>query len=356
VSAALFVSILLPTRASQAQQVQPLEPELVRQMLQEGWQKVADGVLQRTTDDAQTETFTYGEEGLHWTARRLETRLGFLQNEYNNHPSEDLARLIESLKAQLIDVDNSLKAGLGQAEMPTSDDLAACTISYDAQGTATYLTSSQGTTANANASYSASCGQLGNTYAYAYARATAGTVTTTKTQEDPKYNGISLSSAAAASAPGSTDCYSEAYARAWSPALNIDYSVSQTNYSCPAPAPPFSVSISGPTDVYLDDYTPCQTVTWTATPNGGTPAYTYDWYIGGTYQASGSSFSKRYCRTNASVTVTVQAHDSGSPIQYASNSFTTYFEYYQSCTSSCGCTLQSTPGTSDPDMTVCPYY
>jgi hypothetical protein len=354
VSAALFVSILLPTRASYAQQLQPLEPELVRQMLQEGWQKVADGVLQRTTDDRQTETFTYGEDGLRWTARRLEARLGFLQNEYNSHPSADLAGIIENIKAQLIDVDQSLKAGLGQAEMPTGEDIAACTISYDAQASASALTSSQGTAASAYANYSSTCGQLGNTYAYAYARATSGTLTTTHIQEDPKYNGTSLTSTGNVSSPGSTDCYSEAFARTWSPTLNIDYSVSQVNYSCPPPVSPFSVSASGPSDVYTDDYTPCQIVTWTATPSGGTSPYTYDWYIGGTYQASGSSLSRKYCGFNGSVTVTVYAHDSSSPVQYANSSYTTYFQYYPSCSSNCGCNT-SLQRPYEEQM-ICPYY
>ena len=75
-SAALCLSLIMMARPSMAQ-VQELKPEppLVRQMLQEGWTKVAEGVLQRTQEGGQTETFTYGEDGLRWTARRLEARL-----------------------------------------------------------------------------------------------------------------------------------------------------------------------------------------------------------------------------------------------------------------------------------------
>jgi hypothetical protein len=358
-SAALCLSILMMARPSMAQ-VEELKPEppLVRQMLQEGWTKVAEGVLQRNTEGGPVETFTYGEDGLRWTARKMEARLAFLQNEYNAHPSEDLAGLIESLKSQLIELDQNLKSGTAQAEVASPDTLTDCTIQYGANANATYLTgtSAPGTTASANANYSSNCGQLGNTYAYAYARATAGTVTTTKIQEDPKYDGTSLSSAASASAPGGTDCYSEAYARAWSPTLNINYEAGPYyNYSCPAPPPQLYNSVSGPYDVYTDDYTPCQYVTWNASASGGVPGYTYDWYIGGTYQGSGSSLTKRYCRLNSSVTVQSIAHDSIG--QNASATFTTYFYYEPSCTSSCAC-LQSvedpaSSGSSDPQ--ICQY-
>jgi hypothetical protein len=355
-SAALCLSLIMMARPSMAQ-VQELKPEppLVRQMLQEGWTKVAEGVLQRTSEGG-PETFTYGEDGLRWTARRLEARLGFLQNEYNAHPSEDLARLIESIKAQLIDLDENLRDGTAQAEVASPDALTDCIIQYGAHANAYGLTGSQapGVGANADANYSTNCGQLGNTYAYAYARATSGTVTTTKIQEDPKYNGTSLSSAASATAPGNTDCYSEAYARAWSPTLNINYEAGPYyNYSCPNPPATLYNSVDGPYDVYTNDYTPCQYVTWTANASGGVPGYSYNWYIGGTYQGSGSTLTKRYCRLNGSVTVQAIAYDSIG--QSASAYFTTYFYYEQSCTSSCGCPVAyQEVNSSETNMPICP--
>ena len=348
ISASVCLS-LVSARPGSSQQLQPLQndPPLVSQMLQEGWDKVAEGVLQRTVEGGgKVETFTYGEEGLRWTARKLEARLEFLQKEYTSHPSEDLARVIESLKTELIDVDQSLDVGIGQAEMPTSEDLDACSINYDALAAADPLTGYQapGTTASASASFSATCGQIGNSYAYAYARATYGTLTTTKTQEDPKYNSTSVASTAAASAPGDHDCYSEAYSRAWSPTLNINYETSDTNYGCPYAPPPFSVTIDGPYDVYLDDYyQPCQTVTWSAVPSGGTPAYSYNWYIAGVYQGSGATLSKTYCSSGRRVDVSVNAYDSGG--QSASSTFTTWIYYERSCNSGCGC---QTPNYNPP--------
>lgn len=360
VFAALCLSVLTMAQPgfSQVQEVKP-EPELVLQMLQEGWQKVAEGVLQRSVD-GQTETFTYGEDGLRWTARRLEARLEVLQKEYAVNPSEKLADIIESLITQLIENDQVADSGAAQEPVVTLEEIANCTISYWATAAADPLTGSQapGVTANATAYFHANCGQIGNSYAYAYARATAGTVTTTKTQEDPKYNSSWVDSAAAASASGTLDCYSEAYGRTWSPQLNISYEVSDTNYSCPNAPPVLNVSISGPTDVWTDDYTPCQSVTWTANVSGGTPAYTYKWYLGTstTVVGTGSSYSRNYCRTNGRVDVKVVVTDSGSPAQTAQDTHSTWFYYEQSCTSGCNCPLQD-PNSSSvnamPPVTYC---
>jgi hypothetical protein len=338
-SAALCLSIITMARPSMAQ-VQELKPEppLVRQMLQEGWTRVADGVLQRTGEGGQAETFTYGEEGLRWTARKLEARLGFLQNEYNAHPSEDVARLIASLETQLGEIDQNLKNGTAQAEVPSPSEMTDCSINYGANASASHRTdSTQGTLASASANFSATCGQLGNTYAYAYARATVGTLTTVKIQEDPRYNGTALNSAAAATAPGGTDCYSEAYARAWSPTLSINYEVGPyTNYSCPQPLTPINAYIDGPSDAYFDDYyTPCSYITWTVYPSGGVPGYSYNWYINSVYQGSGSSLTKYYCRTNGYLNVRADVYDSAS--QSTSAYYTTWLSYQQSCSSSCGC-------------------
>src|SRR5829696_7284348 len=127
-AAALCLSIALSAGPgfAQAEEIKP-EPELVRQMLQEGWIKVGEGVLQRT-EWGPVETFTYGEEGLRWTARRLEARLEFLQNEYASNPSEELAGVIESLSSQLIEVDEVMASGAAGAEVVSPDELAACSL------------------------------------------------------------------------------------------------------------------------------------------------------------------------------------------------------------------------------------
>jgi len=344
ISASVCLS-LVSARPGFSQQLQPLQndPPLVSKMLQEGWDKLVEGVLQRTGGGGKVETFTYGEDGLRWRARKLEARLDHFQKEYAAHPSEELAQLIEGLKNELIETDQSLKEGLGQAELPTGEELDACSINYDALAAADPLTSSlaPGTAATATASFSATCGQTASSYAYAYATATEGTVTTVKLQEDPKSSSTSVVSSAAASAPGSTGCYSEALARVTSIVVGGTYEVSDTNYDCPYAPQPLAVSIDGPYDVFLDDYyQPCQTVTWSATTSGGTPGYSYNWYIGGAYQGSGAQLTKRYCFTNTSVVVNVTAYDSASQSATASFGTSVYYTEYNACTGnpySCEC-------------------
>lgn len=327
-----------------AQEIKP-EPPLVREMLQDGWTKVAEGVLQRN-ETGQVETFTYGEDGLRWTARRIEVRLESLQKEYASQPTEKLAGIIENLKTQLIETDQVLKSGAAAEEVVSSEEIDNCSIDYWATAAADPETgsASPGVKANATAYFHANCGWIGNSYAYAYSRATAGTVTTTKTQEDPKYNGGWVDSAASTSAPGGYDCYSEAYARTWSPQLNINYEVSDANYSCPPDTAPVSVWIDGPTDVYLDQYSSCQTVTWFAYPSGGNGVYSYKWYYGSgtTVVSTGSSYSRTFCNMSQTATVKVVVADTSSPVKTGQNTFTTWIYYENSCSSSCTC-YQSDP-------------
>lgn len=311
-SAALCLSILTMARPGLAQ-VQELEPEppLVRQMLQEGWIKVADGVLQRGGREGQVETFTYNQEGLRWTVQRLEERVRSLEDEYSNYPSEELARVVEGLREEISEANDSLS--VAQAEtLGGGDQLDNCDISYGAYAYADPLLGSQapGVKATANSHFHATCGYYGgNTYAYAYARATAGTTTTTKSQEDPKYNATWIDSAAAASASGSLDCYSYAYGRAWSDTLGINYWTEDTNYDCPLP--PVVASITGPYSVSLTSSVPCSNVTWTASATGGSPGYTFAWYINSVYQGSGSQLTQTYCSSSQNVTVEVRANDTG---------------------------------------------
>ena len=329
-SAALCLSIALSAGPgfAQAKEIKP-EPELVRQMLQDGWTKVAEGMLQRA-EPGKVETFTYGEDGLRWTARRLEARLELLEKEYASHPTGELAGIIESLESQLIEADEVMTSGAAGAEVVSSEELMDCSISYGATAAADPESgpSAPGTKANATAYFHAGCGEIGSSYAYAYARAMAGTVMTTRSQEDPKSDSSWVDSAASASAPGSLDCFSEAYGRAWSPELSINYEVSDTNYSCSATSP-VTASISGPSDVWLDVNHTCETVTWSASATGGSGAYSYKWYLGtGTIVVgTRSSYSRTYCNTNKRVDVRVVATDTSSPVKSDDATFTTWIHY-----------------------------
>jgi hypothetical protein len=64
----------------------------------------------------------------------------------------------------------------------------------------------------------------------------------------------------------------------------------------PPPSPP-TASISGPASVQLATSTECKSLTWTAGATGGTPGYTYSWYIGTstTVQGTATTLTKSYC-------------------------------------------------------------
>jgi hypothetical protein len=328
-----MVMIFLGAQIGSAQALQPLQPQepaWLTQMYAEGWQKVQEGVLQRTTG-GQNETFTYGEEGLRYQVEKLKVQVNLLQQFYNQNPSPELGKAIDHLQNQ-IGIANARLSG-GQVESPATEQMDNCDISYGAHAYATFLTGAQapGVSASADAYFHNNCGFQGNTYAYAYVQAASGTVFSTKTQEDPKY-GAWIDSAAQWTLSGSTNCSSSSYARAWSDSLNISYETSAQNSYCPVPPP--SVFISGTSNVYTDNYNPCQNATWTASVSGGTPGYTIYWYIGGVYQGSGSQFTKQYCYTTTSETVTAMAYDSGSPQQSGQGSYTTNV-YHSTYTDPC---------------------
>jgi hypothetical protein len=326
--AALFLSMTISgTRAgfAQLQPLQPQDPDWLVRMYEDGWQKVQEGVLQRGEGGTQVETFTYGEEGLRWHVAQLEEKVSFLESLYNNQPDPDLADVIDHLRGEILASNARLESGdVGEAF--AGEQLDNCDISYGGHAYADPLGGSQapGVTANASAYFHNNCGYVGDTFAHAYVQATTGTVSSTKTQDDPKYGGAWLDSAAQWSLGGSTGCYSEAYAAVNSSALNISYTTQDTNYICPIPP---VLTVSGPTDVYTNDYgTPCATVTWTASASDGTTPYsTINWYIGNTYQGSGSSLSKTYC--NSDYTLNVKATVSDSQGLSAEGNFTTHIYY-----------------------------
>lgn len=250
IAAVLCLFITIPGACLGAsQELATPEPAWLHRMLQLGWQKVQPGVLQRDMDGGRVETFTHGQEGLRWTAQKLQERIRSLQHEYAQHPSPELAGLIASLQSESTQTDSSLKTAQTDA-FAAEPVTAACEPTFGVHAAADPLTGSQGVTASADASYSSPCGDLGNVYSYAYARATLGSTMAVKSEEDSKLDGTALASAVTVSVNGSLDCYSEAYARAWSPTLNIGHETSDTNFSCPGATSPGSTpsSPSGWTD------------------------------------------------------------------------------------------------------------
>jgi hypothetical protein len=338
VSAVLCFSTMMTSVQAGNAQLQPLEPaepQWMTEMLEQGWQKVAEGVLQRSEGEGNSvESFFYNQEGLLWRVEYLQGRVRFFEGLYNNSPSQDLATVITSLKDEVAEIQDRLRSG--EAEAFTGEEMANCTINYGATADAHWLTGSQapGVTGTASAHFSSNCGHYGKTYASVYVHAVAGTVDSTKTQTDDRPLATSSSAFATFSVTGSTDCVSYAVARTESSALNILYTTEDWNYSCPAPPPVPTVTVYGQPDYYTYYYGPqCTTVSWSASGSGGTQPYTIQWYIGSYHYATGTSFSLDYCNTDATVTVTAKLIDGTG--QIAQQSYTSWV-YHEEDPYSCG--------------------
>jgi hypothetical protein len=194
-------------RTGSAQEVQPLEPEWLRQMYAEGWQKVQGGVLQRVAAEGEIETFSYGAEGLQWVVQHYEQRIAFLQSRYDASPSEDLVELIGQFEDQILRLQENI-ASAPSAESFDGNVLEECTPTKGGEAFAGPQTVTQGVTASVSVYFHNDCGLLGDTFTTAYAQATSATGLTTVTHSDPKNGGTWLDSYSSASANGSTDCSS----------------------------------------------------------------------------------------------------------------------------------------------------
>ena len=314
-------------RVGSAQQVQPLEPEWLQRMYAERWQKVQEGVLFRLTEAGKYETFSYGAEGLKWVVLGYKEQIASLEERYSAAPSEELAKAIEKLREHVDQLNDELLTA-GAAESVDGEALEACSFSYDAYADASPQTSQQGVTATAWATWTNDCNYLGTTYAYAFANAINGASQTTVTQIDPVIyaEAPTMSSSATAKANGSLDCRAEAQAEVRVPALGIIYQTSlDQQYGCPAA---LTASITGQTLVTTDYYTSaCADVTWSASATGGSPGYTYEWYLGTStaLQGTGATFTKNYCSTNGTVTAKVVAKDTQNTTD--DETFTTTLNY-----------------------------
>ncbi len=295
-------------------------------LIREGWKPVGHGVWQRTSD-GKVETLGFGREGAAWRLADLERRFEFLQTVYDTHPSAELAEALEQHELEIERSEQELASFQPADSIGGGDSTNNCNIAYGANVDAYALTSSQGAGATASAYFHNDCGFWGDSYAYAYAQATLGTTTTTYDQRDPR-SGTWVDSYATASVEGTHNCYSEAYGSASSAALNVSYSTSDYNAACPPIVTPLTVSVSGPANVYVANYN-CTDATWTAAASGGTPGYSFNWYIDGYYVGSGSSYTTSYCGSNYAYvdTENVQVNASDSGGQSASASMVTYVRY-----------------------------
>ena len=230
------------------------EPQL-ESMFEEGWQSVQEGVLQRDLGEGRAESYSYGEEGLRWTAKRLAQRIASLEHEYRTYPSDRLAAILKSLKGDLRRTARSLKKNSGMS-LSTAALTAGCEPTVTLGATAApQSTRVPGSTASAHVSFQSPANCYGNTYTYAYSRATLGTTMNDDSQEDSQLNGTVLGASLSVSATGTADCFSESYARAWIQDRN--YEVSDTNYACsagPSDSTPYGLPFKIPGTIKAADF------------------------------------------------------------------------------------------------------
>jgi hypothetical protein len=136
-----------------AQLLEPQDPQWLTEMYEQGWQKLREGVLQRSVGGSQVETFTYGEEGLQWTVESLKQQIRNLQLLYDKQPSPELAESIDTLENQLGVAATRLRSG--QVEEPSSAQMENCDLHMAAHVYANRLTGAQspGVTASADATF-----------------------------------------------------------------------------------------------------------------------------------------------------------------------------------------------------------
>ncbi len=291
----LFLSTVGTAHLSLAQDTKARSNDPIAQLLRQGWKIVQDGGLQRDRGAGQVETFVFGATGFTWKLQDLQNQLRNLRLAYQANPTPELRKTILNHRQEIANTQKLI--ALAQAaeaiSAPPVDDKISCSLSFTYDASAAALTSSQGVTASASASFTGSCGFTGEVYAYSYSTAVVSGGSTTSTLTDGPRSGASVSASAYTSQTGVPTCQSYAYASMTSSNLSpSSYTISATNNSCPAVATNPSPTINGTT--YIDAYD-CVTTTWTSSVTGGTSPYSYSWTWNGTAVGTASSYSRTTC-------------------------------------------------------------
>ena len=321
----LFASIIGTAHLSVAQETKARSNDPISQLLRQGWKIVQDGVLQRDRGAGQVETFVFGAAGFTWKLQDLQNQLHNLRLAYQVTPTPELRKTILSHRQEIANT-QQLIALAQTAEaigaLPV-DDKVSCSLSFTYNASAAALTSSQGVTASASASFTGSCGFTGEVYAYSYSTATVAGAPTTQTLTDGPRSGANVSASSFTSQTGGPSCTSYAYASMTSSNLSpSSYTISATNSSCPAVATSPVPAISGTNYIYVSSG--CVSTTWTSSVSGGTSPYTYSWTWNGAVVGTGSSYTRSTCAGAAysytTNTLALKVTDSASRIGNASKS------------------------------------
>ncbi|HEX6903737.1 MAG TPA: hypothetical protein VF789_28765 [Thermoanaerobaculia bacterium] len=185
-------------------------------------------MLQRNEGGHKVETLAFGLEGFVWMEEQLQAQLDFLLEELRVRPTPDLAETIKNHRQQISKIQKHIQT-LNKSGLATKT-VTGCNETYAAHANAHSSVSTPGVRADADASFTNTCGFPGDTYAYAFAKANLnGTTSLTQTDLD---TGATVSSFATASAAGTTECNSYAFASVTSVDLGINYSVSDESFDC----------------------------------------------------------------------------------------------------------------------------
>lgn len=292
----VLVSMIGSAHLSAAQETKARSNDPIAQLLRQGWKIVQDGVLQRDRGVGQVETFVFGTAGFTWKLQDLQNQLRNLRLAYQANPTPELRKTILSHRQEIANTQKLIalaQAAEADGQSPI-DEKVSCSLSFTYDASAAALTSSQGVTASASASFTGSCGFTGEVYAYSYSTAVVNGGSTTATLTDGPRSGANVTASSYTSQTGGPSCTSYAYASMTSSNLSpSSYTISATNTSCPAPPPPnVSPTINGTT--FIDAYS-CTTTTWTSSVSGGTSPYSYSWTWNGTVVSTGSSYSRQVC-------------------------------------------------------------
>jgi hypothetical protein len=307
-----------------AQQTDLAAPEPLTTLLAQDWELVAPSVLQRVEPNGELVTLLIGSEGYAWQVRQVEARLQMLERRAEVVDTAELRQAIRDLEDQRARL--TLKAEQARVEgwgltgesietlEPILQTAAGCNSSLNASASAG--PTSSGPQGSGSGSFSDSCGACGNTEATAYADGSLNGVYTSCYQHHPNNGCGSALSTATCSVNANTNCYSYAYGWAEIPGVG-DITRNDSNYVCR----PVVASISGPTSVFVDQYS-CRLVTWNASASEGTPGYSYQWRYNGASVGTGKSYTRGYCSSGFSQTfydtVSVTATDSAGDTDTAS--------------------------------------
>lgn len=262
----------------------PLSEEATDQLIQDGWQLIAPGVVRKEIEPGRIQT-RIGPDGLDWYATELEDDLYRFEEGYKLEPTEAQLRSIRNKEARLGEVltllgDPEIKGQKRVCELPPN-----CSFSWQVLADAQPL--NPGFFCIGRVDYN-NCGLVGKSQIDIWRTPNGGGFKIGIALK--KGEGTSLSELLTYSLPGELNCSVRVQSNLYiHNACIFVEEVKQTN-ECILP---LDVTISGTSSVSI--IRGCQTHTWTASATGGTENYQYSWYYNGVPVGTGSQYTRIYC-------------------------------------------------------------